>query len=65
MKKTTKQVPYRCPICNGNGWVTGGFYNSVGETTISSLAAEICRACKGTGIIYTEEVSVEIDATAH
>jgi len=43
----------KCPICEGHGIVSGGFYNRTAdlETWTSSNAAEMCRACGGSGII--------------
>ena len=45
----------RCPICEGTGNVPGGFYQSTwahnGQTTVSNNSIEVCKACKGTGIV--------------
>ena len=43
----------KCPICNGSGLVSGGFYNHAGDYPYwtSGNAAETCRACGGQGII--------------
>lgn len=51
------KIPYKCPICDGVGMVSGGFYNRVntndwGSTTIS----EQCRQCNGSGIVYGEQI---------
>lgn len=49
--------PNKCPICNGTGLVPGGFYTSaLGGTGTSSAATEQCRQCKGTGIIWSDDV---------
>lgn len=47
-----KLQPFCCPICQGKGKVSGGFYNSVGGYSTSNCAAEQCRSCNGTGIIW-------------
>jgi DnaJ-class molecular chaperone len=42
-----------CPVCGGNGMVSGGFYDKAGVEQWSSItASEPCRTCKGTGTIY-------------
>ena len=40
-----------CPICGGNGHVPGGFYNSVGGSSVTANVSEVCRTCNGKGII--------------
>jgi DnaJ-class molecular chaperone len=47
--------PFRCPICNGNGLVPGGFYNQTSGFSMSTNVSEQCRACNGTGIIYVKQ----------
>ena len=47
--------PYRCPICNGTGIVPGGFYFSVNGYCSSTNTTEMCRQCKGSGIIWGVE----------
>jgi|GEM_PF-2279652 len=48
-----QKLPYCCPVCNGNGLVSNGFYAQVSRHWSSSDATpEKCRACKGTGIIW-------------
>jgi DnaJ-class molecular chaperone len=48
--------PYRCPVCEGNGFVPNGFYNQVsGQWSTSSLAPEICRSCQGTGYVVVDD----------
>lgn len=45
--------PYKCPVCNGKGFVPTGFYNSLSDYYIStSTAGEKCRSCNGTGITW-------------
>ena len=43
----------KCPVCNGNGLVSGGFYSHPGDYPVwSSLnTMEMCRTCDGRGII--------------
>jgi hypothetical protein len=45
-------VPHTCPVCGGRGIVPGGFYTSTGDTWISSVATEQCRACCGSGVLW-------------
>jgi len=49
----------KCPICNGVGRVSGGFYNRAGDcdTWVSSETTEICRQCNGTGMVIKPEYS--------
>jgi len=49
----------KCPICEGHGNVMGGFYQTVPGviTTTSTNVAEVCRACRGSGVIYVSEVT--------
>lgn len=45
--------PYICPVCLGNGLVPNGFYNQTsGCWSTTSTTPEICRTCKGTGIVW-------------
>jgi RecJ-like exonuclease len=43
----------KCPICDGAGSVSGGYFHRVGNYNqwASTSAVELCRVCKGTGII--------------
>ena len=42
----------KCPICNGNGLVSNGFYNQTSGTwSSSSTAFEQCKSCNGQGVI--------------
>jgi len=56
---------YRCPICEGNGLVPGGYYMRVHGVAWSSITTvETCRACDGTGIIWDPQpdlLSHELD----
>ena len=48
--------PFVCPVCNGRGFVSSGFYNSTGNIWISAtLATETCRTCKGEGIVWYDK----------
>uniref|UniRef100_A0A6M3KZ78 Putative chaperone n=1 Tax=viral metagenome TaxID=1070528 RepID=A0A6M3KZ78_9ZZZZ len=48
-----KLVPHRCPICNGNGLVTNGFYYQTGgQWATGDVVPEKCRSCDGTGIVW-------------
>lgn len=44
-------VPHKCPVCNGKGFVTRGFYNSASYINTSSNVSEPCRSCVN-GIIW-------------
>jgi len=46
--------PYKCPICDGVGLVSGGYYNRAGDrnTWASNKTTEECKVCQGTGIIW-------------
>ncbi len=48
------EKPHKCPICNGTGSVSGGFYSRPGDvnTWSSTVSVEQCRACEGEGIIW-------------
>ena len=46
------KVPHKCPVCDGRGFVPGGFYgNTTGNWSTSSTAPETCRSCVN-GIIW-------------
>ena len=50
---TKSSTPYRCPICGGNGLVSGSFYTSLfgcGGTTTN--ITQPCRTCNGAGILW-------------
>jgi hypothetical protein len=47
--------PFRCPVCNGVGTLSAGYYNRTGdvlEWTSGDITPIECRACKGTGIVW-------------
>lgn len=50
-----KKQPFQCPVCNGVGHVSAGFYlrdgNCLGWTS-SSTQPDTCRSCGGTGIVW-------------
>lgn len=47
--------PYKCPVCNGNGQVPGGFYLGTGEELTSDTSFEECRSCVGKGIVWESD----------
>jgi hypothetical protein len=49
-----QRVPYKCPICEGHGLVRGGFYeSSIEGSSRNRISNEKCRACDGSGIIFS------------
>lgn len=45
--------PYKCPVCDGRGFVPNGFYNTTTQEYVSvNTIPETCRSCGGTGIIW-------------
>jgi len=50
----------KCPICNGNGKVSGGFYDHLGDYPYwtTDHTEEQCRTCKGEGIIIKPEQEI-------
>lgn len=55
VEESRRKVPHKCPICEGHGNVSGGFFNAVAGANgwSSAVAAEKCIPCNGTGIIYS------------
>ena len=48
----TETEPYRCPVCNGRGFVPGGLQSSTSGVWITGrLATVVRRACQGKGVI--------------
>ena len=50
---------YKCPVCEGKGFVCHGFYNSTinynaknNTGSSNQMRPETCQSCKGSGIIY-------------
>ena len=38
--------PYRCPVCDGRGFILAGFY------VLPTINTEQCRSCGGEGVIW-------------
>ena len=58
----------KCPICDGCGLVSGGYFTSLGfideqgnRQWTSSNAAETCKVCQGQGVILesTQQGGIE------
>ena len=50
-----------CPVCNGVGQVSAGFYNCGGDCpywTSSGTSPEMCRSCGGKGWVEAHEGAV-------
>lgn len=49
----------KCPLCNGAGLVSGGYFTRAGDCDqwVSGNAAETCRVCGGSGIIQKPPVN--------
>ena len=47
----------KCPICDGTGNVSGGYFMRAGDspTWTSDRTIEECQKCNGTGVIETPE----------
>lgn len=45
------QRPYRCPICEGKGIVSHGFYE-IGSVSTNSPTTDRCRSCAGSGVVW-------------
>ena len=53
----------KCPVCQGNGQVSNGFYTTTSTDeegnllwTSASTASEVCRSCDGKGYIIVEKM---------
>jgi len=48
----------KCPICNGTGLVSGGFFSHAGdcETWVSDHTTEMCQRCQGIGTILAPDL---------
>lgn len=47
--------PFTCPVCIGRGFVSGGFYNSTGNSWVTTTTApEPCRSCNETGAVWSD-----------
>lgn len=50
-----QQTPHRCPVCNGTGMVSAGFYSRASDqptSTAYSTVPETCRSCDGKGVLW-------------
>ena len=49
----------KCPVCDGVGQVSGGYFNRAGDCQqwMSSDAIEVCLVCKGTGMVIEPTIS--------
>jgi len=56
------KIPFKCPVCNGTGRVSRGFYDAIGvdNWTTSDATPETCRSCGGTGIVYVDNKDVGV-----
>ena len=52
----------KCPVCNGAGSVSGGYFVRVGDcdTWVSGNAMETCQVCSGSRIIQKPVAEKEI-----
>ena len=53
-----------CPVCNGNGLVSAGFYSHPGDYSYwatASVELEKCRSCGGKGWIAVDDGEVWTD----
>lgn len=49
-------IPYVCPVCSGKGMLPGNFYNVLQDSVTGNISAiELCRSCRGTGIVWSKE----------
>ena len=51
-----------CPVCNGVGKVSAGFYNRGGDCPpwiSSGVDPEVCRSCNGKGYVVTPDYNPE------
>jgi len=50
------RTPHKCPICNGRGIVSNGFYSATEECwSTTSADPEKCRSCSGQGVVWDEQ----------
>ena len=47
----------KCPICDGTGNVSGGYFTRAGDspTWVSGNTIETCQTCNGMGVIKTPD----------
>ena len=50
----TMQRPFKCPVCNGKGFVAAGFYSAATDC-YPVLTNETCPTCHGQGIVWAED----------
>ena len=50
---TTGLKPHKCPVCEGIGKVSPGFYDYYNKYSSTNAARETCRSCNGKGYIVT------------
>ena len=57
IKDTPVKLAYRCPACNGHGTVSRPPWIAGDQETwpASSIETYSCRACGGTGIVWSRE----------
>ncbi len=59
-------IPHKCPVCGGNGLVANGFYRQTGgQWTTGSLNSDLCRACRGSGVVWTPGETVSSTSDNH
>lgn len=52
---------YKCPVCDGKGFVPAGFYNTNGQSWYSfNTSPEVCRSCNGKGVIKEDDINDSI-----
>ena len=55
------QIWQKCPICNGVGLVSGGYFLRAGDCDhwVATNAIEVCKICEGRGLILTPKEEEE------
>ncbi len=51
-----------CPVCNGNGLVSNGFYSHPGDYPFwvsDNVNPELCHSCNGKGLVEVAEDKFE------
>ena len=51
-KSEAPEQPHRCPVCEGRGCVSAGFYGLQVTAGDSTTSTESCRSCGGTGVVW-------------
>lgn len=60
--------PMLCPVCNGVGKVSAGFYNRGGDCPFwvsGTTKPEVCRSCVGTGWVEVNEDHIPYPIETH